>query len=246
MITIEQWRACIGRFVIRIDSKSTSAELWNDMGSNYGGILLSRIIKGVILYLFSLLIVKLLLLCSGNVELNPGPSGCKTCPSCHEKTIPLKLRVCPCGYIFRKKSYRQPHASFGTVPNTTTSTIKAASLVSSTNNTCDSDCQVDSEVVQTQPVCTDDHEVGREIEVQTQPVVKSVGKKWQKYKNIINMRRCHKYQVHSQPVKSHQRQMYRENPSPKREKSRVAYQFNPSPVKKHKKGIYWEDPESKR
>ena len=93
------------------------------MGSDYGGILLSRIIKEVMLYLFTLLVIKLILLCSGNVELNPGPSGRKTCLSCHEKTILLKLRVYPCVYIFRKKSYRQPHASFGTVPNTSTSTL---------------------------------------------------------------------------------------------------------------------------
>ena len=47
------------------------------------------------------------------------------------------------------------------------SNFKYASLVSSTNNTCDNYCKFDSQFVHTQPLCKDDHEVGSEVEVQT-------------------------------------------------------------------------------
>ena len=261
MITIQQWRACIGQFVIRVDLKSTNPLVWIDSGSDCSGILLNGIVKGVVLYLFTLVVIKLLLLRSGNVELNPGPSGCKTCPSCHEKTVPVKLRICTCGHIFHKKSYRQPQASFGTAPKTTT---KSTSYVDVVNSTI-SDYDVDNDMVEGNvQTCVDDHEVSSEVEtaVQTQPVVTSVVfDKWQKYKSTINSRRREKYKIHSQPakvrsyrtyhlnpspVKTHLRQMYRENPLPKREKSKTAYHLNPSPVKQHKKDIYWEDPIPKR
>ena len=237
MITIQQWRACIGRFVIRVDSQFDNADsdVQIDLGSDYGGTL----IKAIVLYLFTLKVVKVLLLCSGNVEPNPGPAGCKTCPICHETTVPVKLKVCTCGHIFHKKSYRQPHASFGSVPKTTTSTIKSTSCddLGSSKITCDDEHEVCSQGhvnVHTQPVCDDDHEVVSKVEaaVQTQPVVNSaVFDKWQKYKNTINLRRRQKYRVHSQPAKVHAHKLCH---------------LNPSPVKKHKKDVYWEDPLPKR
>ena len=206
MITIQQWRACIGRFVIQVDSQFDSADsdVQIDLGSDYGGTLIS-LIKAIVLYLFTLKVVKVLLLCSGNVEPNPGPAGCKTCPICHETTVPVKLKVCTCGHIFHKKSYRQPHASFGSVPKTTTSIIKSTSYddLGSSKITCDDEHEVCSQGhinVHTQLVCDDDHEVVSKVEaaVQTQPLVNSaVFDKWQKYKNTINLRRRQKYRVHS-------------------------------------------------
>ena len=42
------------------------------------------------------------------VELNPGPVNCETCSICHTETVPIKLKVCNCGYIFHKTSHRKP------------------------------------------------------------------------------------------------------------------------------------------
>ena len=64
--------------------------------------------------------------------------------------------------------------------------------------------------------------------MQTLPIVKSVGKSG-KIQNIINMRRHEKYKVRSQPVKSHQRQMYRKILS-KKEKSSYLVQWIDSSV----------------
>ena len=67
-------------------------------------------IRGLILYSYIIIIVYMLLLRSGNVELNPGPVNCKSCPKCLNETVPIKLKVCTCGYVFHKKthSYREP------------------------------------------------------------------------------------------------------------------------------------------
>ena len=55
--------------------------------------------------------------------------------------------------------------------------------------------------------------------------------------------RAHKlYHLNPSPVKKHKKDVYWEDPIPKREKSKVAYHLNPSPVKKHKKDVYREDP----
>ena len=44
----------------------------------------------------------MLLLRSGNVELNPGPVNCKSFPKCFNETVPIKLKVCTFGYAFHK------------------------------------------------------------------------------------------------------------------------------------------------
>ena len=46
-----------------------------------------------------------LLIVSGDVEINPGPS--KTCPKC-EKSVPNRTMVCSCGYSFRKRKQNDP------------------------------------------------------------------------------------------------------------------------------------------
>jgi len=52
------------------------------------------------------------------VELNPGPTCCKKCPKCLDKTVPIKLKTCQCGYIFHSKSHKQPpKCHSGTVVN---------------------------------------------------------------------------------------------------------------------------------
>ena len=47
-----------------------------------------------------------LLIVSGNVEMNPGPS--KTCPKC-EKSVPNRTMVCSCAYFFRKHKQINPN-----------------------------------------------------------------------------------------------------------------------------------------
>ena len=46
-----------------------------------------------------------LLIVSGNVEMNPGPS--KVCPKC-EKSVANRTMVCSCGYSFRKHKQIDP------------------------------------------------------------------------------------------------------------------------------------------
>ena len=45
------------------------------------------------------LLLLMLLLHSGNVELNPGPMNCKN-PNCLDETVPITLKMCTCGYVF--------------------------------------------------------------------------------------------------------------------------------------------------
>ena len=110
MISLEQWRSTIGVFssthppLIRMNWNTVQKEEQVSTTSWYA-------IATVGLLLFSnglIFITAMLLMCSGDVELNPGPVNCKKCPSCQLITVPVKLRVCPCGHIFRKKSYRPP------------------------------------------------------------------------------------------------------------------------------------------
>ena len=64
--------------------------------------------NGLLLFSYALFIIAKLLICSGDIECNPGPMNCKKCLNCLNDTLPIKLKVCTCGYIFHKKSHRQP------------------------------------------------------------------------------------------------------------------------------------------
>ena len=110
MISLEQWRSATGVFssthppLIRMNWNAVQEEETISTTSGYAiatvGLLLSN--NSLIF------ITAILLICSGDVELNPGPVNCKKCPSCQLATAPVKLKVCRCGHIFRKKSHRQP------------------------------------------------------------------------------------------------------------------------------------------
>ena len=54
-------------------------------------------IEGIILF------VSLLLLLSGDVEVNPGPKGMKLCPKC-KGFVTHRQNVCKCGYVCKKAS----------------------------------------------------------------------------------------------------------------------------------------------
>ena len=120
MISLEQWRSSIGVFsnthipLIRIS--------WNDVTeetlSTNNWYAIATI--GLLLCSNSLLfITAMLLMCSGDVEMNPGPVTCKKCPVCQLDTVPIKLKKCTCGHIFHKKCHRQPPKCY-TFPNATT------------------------------------------------------------------------------------------------------------------------------
>ena len=109
MITIQQWRISIGTFA---GGKSSTPP-----ASRYSGVKISttytttRSWYGVVnsrLCTFSLFIIIVMLITSGDVELNPGPVNCKTCPRCLTETVPIRLKICNCGYVFHEKSHSHP------------------------------------------------------------------------------------------------------------------------------------------
>ena len=106
MIEIWQWRMTIGCFAGGGASTPTTRGIRTmvTFPRSWYGITFT----GLLLCTYSLIVVAILLLCSGNVELNPGPVNCKTCPFCLDKKVPIKLKVCNCGHVFHKKSRRQP------------------------------------------------------------------------------------------------------------------------------------------
>ena len=188
MITTQQWRVSIGAFA---GGKSSTPS-----ASRYGGMKIStthtttRSWYGVVnsswLCTFSLFVIIVMLIMSGDIELNPGPVNCKTCPRCLTETVSIKLKVCSCGYVFNKKSHRQP-------PNHhVASNVKVV-----TNDNITPDDQVQSQPIGGESVVshmkvandtvTDDNTVPI-VQVQSQPVV-STSLKWQKYKAGINKNR---------------------------------------------------------
>ena len=160
MITIQQWRATIGQFAggrkfIPSDSVNVNTPTTHTR-SEYGvDIILLQCI-------YTVIVIAILLLCSGNVELNPGPTNCKECPKCLDKTVPIKLKTCIYGYIFHSKSHRQPPK------------CHSGTIVNSQPVTCHVEGVTDGDPI---PI------------VQSQPVT-NIGKgsvtshKWEKYKKI--------------------------------------------------------------
>ena len=246
MITTQQWRVCIGAFA---GGKSSTPP-----APRYGGMEIStthtttRSWYGVVnsgLCSFSLLIIIMLLICSGNVELNPGPVNCKTCPRCLTETVPIRLKVCTCGYVFHKKSHRQPPNHLAASQPITSS----VEVVTDGNPTL-------SDQVQSQPIggdepvasCVDvvndtvtDGDTVPIVQVQSQPVA-STSLKWQKYKANINKKRRDKYRLNSLPERTRAYKLYHKHPELHKSRKRVSYNFNPSPVKKRVRQTYFLNP----
>jgi len=148
------------------------------------------------------------MMCSGNVELNPGPTCCKKYPKCLDKTVPIKLKRCQCGYTFHSKSHRQPPS------------CHSGKIVNSQPVTSHIEGVTDKDPI---PI------------VQSQPVTSH---KWEKYKNKLNEKRREKYRFNPSPVKERFRQAYRSNSSPVKEQVRQAYRSNSSPVKERVRQAY--------
>ena len=53
----------------------------------------------------------MLIICSNDVELNPGPVVYKICSNCGNKAAHIKKKLCPCGHIFHSKTGKSCTAS---------------------------------------------------------------------------------------------------------------------------------------
>jgi len=95
MISIEQWRAVIGSFrAVVVYNHKNDEVIVTAAGTCI--LLLNVFWCGVIVcgvYLYY--IASLILVCSNNVESNPGPIVYKTCPTCGKTTVHIK-KICPC------------------------------------------------------------------------------------------------------------------------------------------------------
>ena len=71
----------------------------------------------------------MLIICSNDIELNPGPVVYKICPNCGNKAAHIKKKLCPCGHIFRSKTGKSCTASStsGTTDNDITVTADKSS-----------------------------------------------------------------------------------------------------------------------
>ena len=104
MIPIEQWRAAVGNFRAVITYGCS-------MKHDHIGVPATRIfVLSVLWCSFVVGIVclynvsKFLVICSNDVEQNPSPVVYKLCSNCGNKAVHIKRKICPCGYIFLKKS----------------------------------------------------------------------------------------------------------------------------------------------
>ena len=111
MISIEQWRVAIGSFQVVITCGCPTE--YHDVGVYARRIFVlsvlwcSFVVCTVCLYN----VCKILVICSNDVELNPGPVIYRTCPNCGNKAVHIKKKSCPCGYIIRSKTGKRYTAS---------------------------------------------------------------------------------------------------------------------------------------
>ena len=237
MIEHQQWRVKIGAFAGGRSLPPTSRNTTSGFKTSSTispRSLYGVAIRGLILYSYIIIIVYMLLLRSGNVELNPGPVNCKSCPKCLNETVPIKLKVCTCGYVFHKKTHREP-PKCRSIPLTTV----MANIMTDID---------DVPIVQSQPkfvppnvvINTDTVDDSESPIPESKPSIEkmSTSQKWEKYKVNINKKRRSKYRCNPSPVKAKQREAYKNNPLPVRERVKQAYKLNPSPIKAHKREAY--------
>ena len=112
MIDITQWRAVIGSFhhkqvscdcFINEIPRTPIIECTYESFSYYPPSLLVSVCVGLN---FLSVIFQLLLILSGDIETNPGPVICKSCPIC-DAQIHIRKQVCTCGYVFNQR-HRKP------------------------------------------------------------------------------------------------------------------------------------------
>jgi len=86
-------------------------------------------ISGVYLYCILLLI----LVCSNDIESNPGPIVYKTCPTCGNTAAHIKKKICPCGHVFRKKLLHSCTTPSMVTTIDTTTNVTVSNTLSATN-----------------------------------------------------------------------------------------------------------------
>ena len=111
IISVEQWRSSIGCFCPRIVSRKcvndeNLCEICRD-NVNCEKCMCNDL-KVMCNQLVTALIIALLLIVSGNVELNPGPM--KKCPKC-KKMMPPRSNNCRCGHLLCYVAMRVLHFS---------------------------------------------------------------------------------------------------------------------------------------
>ena len=104
MIDLAQWRSAIGSFQLKVKcyiGKYTN----NAFDSGVLHTVLNDIIDCAVLHVaqFMMYISSMLLLRSGDVEVNPGPVCYVACPNCNMQ-VHIRKKVCVCGYRLTKKS----------------------------------------------------------------------------------------------------------------------------------------------
>ena len=93
MDSLEQWRAAIGTFASCISFKNCKFQKCED------GTMSHECMKCLSLIVYTN-IIAMLLIVSGNVELNPGPT--KKCPK-YENSVANRVKKCNCGHVFLSK-----------------------------------------------------------------------------------------------------------------------------------------------
>ena len=89
MITIEQWRLRIGAFAggktsVCANVRTTLTTFRTTLTTSGSGY---AIVHGLLLFSYALFIIAKSLICSGDIECNPGPMNCKKCPNCLNDTL---------------------------------------------------------------------------------------------------------------------------------------------------------------
>ena len=102
MIDLSRWHASIGYF----NSKRVNCYIGREfISSTSNVVLLYAVVTAMcdvaVLQTYMYVITVLLLLCGGDIEMNPEPVH-KVCPNCNIH-IHIKRKSCKCGYVFYKK-----------------------------------------------------------------------------------------------------------------------------------------------
>ena len=104
MISIEQWRTAIGSFRIVIDCGCNTAKDFA-IPAIKACILLLTVLWCVVDIACAVCLYnvgKLLIMCSNDVEFNPGPAVYKTCPTCGNELVHIKKKSVLVDTIFTK------------------------------------------------------------------------------------------------------------------------------------------------
>ena len=100
MISTEQWRAAIGSFRPCINYGCSEGFSTIDIMLSIAKARILAIVFYILSCVIDIICIvclynvgKLLIVCSNDVELNPGPVVYKTCPNCGSEVVPIKKNV---------------------------------------------------------------------------------------------------------------------------------------------------------